>query len=185
MIFEQGMKIIKVYDAKSMRKKLEYVCPICILGIAYIPERCSLAISVSERKLLFRDIDSNKFIERKIITPDTYHSMVYAKSKRILFTAGLSGAIYAWDLEKIFLNEYKKELTAKGENTLKYKLFLVPGFPWFQKGYPIHDMCDIPDLNLLATAGSDALIRLWNIKVYIYIYIYLGSKKSNKCGRER
>ena len=157
------MKVIKTYSGKTLKKLTEYTCYGCILEIEYIHERYVLAISLSDRGLLFLDIHNpgGKNSEKKILTPDSHHCLEYVKSKRTLFSAGLSGAIYGWNLELIFSNDYK-HLFQK-PNAVKYKDLLLSGTPWFQKT-TIMDIIFIEEFNLLATASADKLIRLWDIR---------------------
>jgi len=82
--------------------------------------------------------------------------------KRLLFSAGTDGAVFAWKIEKIFSNEYQEAALAaqahknktksrrdanKGEEKkeLEYKSFTCENTPWFL-GTTASCIVDLPNI---------------------------------------
>jgi len=83
--------------------------------------------------------------------------------KRLLFSAGTDGAVFAWKVEKIFSNEYQEAALAamasknktkgrkdanKGEQDnkeLEYKSFTCENTPWFL-GTTASCIVDLPNI---------------------------------------
>jgi WD40 repeat protein len=91
--------------------------------------------------------------------------LCYVKRKRALFSAGTDGAIFAWNIDKIFSNEFLEVEAAREKEKQKfdYTLYIAEKTPWFI-GSIIHCLIDLPNLNFLATGSDEKLIRLWDLR---------------------
>lgn len=127
LLYAQGQEIIRIYDASKMRqdaKDATITCPSKILAIEYIPDKKAIAVSLSDRSILFYDA-SNKFkiMQKRLNVPSTQKCLAYIKRKSCLFSAGIDGAIFAWDLTKLFSLEQSRHdsYSYNNENTSKDK----------------------------------------------------------------
>jgi len=70
---------------------------------------------------------------RKIYLPSTQKCLCYVKRKRALFSAGTDGAIFAWNIDKIFSNEFVEEEAEREKRKEKfdYTKFITERTPWF------------------------------------------------------
>ena len=119
IIFERKMRVMKIYDAMSMKMNHEIVCDGIIQAIECIPDWNVIAVVLSNLNLVFYDATNtvkpaDKFssvispsfkIMRKLELPATQKCMKYIARKKVLFLAGINGAILALDLDAIFNNE--------------------------------------------------------------------------------
>jgi len=158
---EQSMKIVRVYDPLTLNKKHEYYLGNPITCLEYIEGYDFITVALTNRDLMFIEtynpskIDSRK--EFKIRCPDSTLSMKYVPRHKRLFTGGLTGAIYGWNMNLLDSKNYTiQELT--------YTSFLAEGFPWIEK-YEISVITDIPNFDELLTGYSDGAIRCWSLKV--------------------
>lgn len=85
--------------------------------------------------------------------------------KDVLFSAGTNGAIFAWELNLIFSNEFAEEELKRVEEKadFDYRKYLAYSTPWFE---PENILCivDLPNINFLATGSCDNKIRLWDLR---------------------
>jgi WD40 repeat protein len=103
---------------------------------------------------------------RKIYIPSTQKCHCYIKRKRVLFSAGPDGAIFAWNIDKIFSNEFVEDEAEREKRKEKfdYTKYLAERTPWFV-GQIIQCVIDLPNINFLATGTwEDNLIRLWDLR---------------------
>jgi len=109
LLYAQQQSTIRVYDAAKMQqdsKESKIECPSRILSIEFIPDRKAIAVSLSDRTILFYDASNNfKQLPKRLNVPSTQKCMAYIERKRCLFSAGIDGAIFAWNLEKLFSND--------------------------------------------------------------------------------
>jgi WD40 repeat protein len=95
----------------------------------------------------------------------------------MLFSAGIGGAVYAWNLENLFSSEYQEQQAAlnlkkqKGDTNpaqqklidkKEYILYISYKTPWFTEKF-ISCLCDLKNLNKLASGSDDKVIRLWDL----------------------
>ncbi len=121
------MKVLRVYNAKTMNpesnnknNKDGIVCSSVILAIEFIPDRNSVAVSLSDRTIAFYDFGgSARKFDRKLHVPSTQKCLTYVERRKTLFSAGVDGAIFAWDLSKLFSNEFNEAQIAKREKEQK------------------------------------------------------------------
>jgi WD40 repeat protein len=107
LLYAQGQEIIRVYDACKMKQDATIVCPSKILAIEFIPDKKAVAVSLSDRSILFYDSSNNfKRLQKQLNVPSTQKCLAYIKRKGCLFTAGIDGAIFAWDLAKLFSKDH-------------------------------------------------------------------------------
>lgn len=81
LLYAQGQEIIRIYDASKMKqdaKDATITCPSKILAIEYIPDKKAIAVSLSDRSILFYDA-SNKFkiMQKRLNVPSTQKCLAY------------------------------------------------------------------------------------------------------------
>ena len=127
-LYEENQRNIKLYDGSTLHFLHEIPLPFSILAIEFIPDKNSLCVSLSNRTFMFfeaqnirtklytladytKEAASNKV--RKFNLPSTQKCLCYVQRKRLLFSAGTDGAVFAWKIEKIFSNEYQEAALAQ------------------------------------------------------------------------
>jgi WD40 repeat protein len=156
-VMEQNMRALKIYNTETMRHERTYLVSTGIaLGAEYIQEFHVIVLTSSDKSMLVFQAGTDKLL-RKIMTPDAQHSLVWSHKTQILFTGGMEGKIYGWVMEKI-LNPDKK-----GEE-MNYETVLAKGMPWKDGETVIFNLVELTGMNQIATACSDNLIRVWDIK---------------------
>jgi WD40 repeat protein len=81
-------------------------CPSKILAIEFIPDRKAVAVSLADREILFYDAGNQfKLMAKRLNVPSTQKCLAYIQRKQCLFSAGIDGAIFAWDMNKLFSKE--------------------------------------------------------------------------------
>lgn len=112
LLFEQNQRVIKIYDApKMIQEEATITCSGPILAIEYISDRNAIAISLADLTIRFYDMGSNPYrFMRTLHVPSTQKCLAYVKShktKKILFSGGVQGAIFAWDINALFAQDYQ------------------------------------------------------------------------------
>lgn len=80
-----------------MAKEKDITCPGVILAIEYISDKNSICVSLSDRSLLFYDCSTNQYKYQFCFgMPSTQKCLCYVKRKKLLFSAGTDGAVFAW-----------------------------------------------------------------------------------------
>lgn len=103
VLYEMGMNLVRVYDAGTMQIEKSITCVGEILALEYIEEFHAMAVSLSDRTIIFFDIQNkNNKIVRKLHVPSTQKCLTYIAKKQVLFSAGVDGAIFAWNMNKLF-----------------------------------------------------------------------------------
>jgi len=100
---------------------------------------------------------------------------VKRKNKNILFSGGPDGAIFAWNLDKLFSSDFgenlnsfnsqkkMKEETNRDKEKREYINYIAEKTPWFT-GFMIMCIIDLPNINQLASGGYDKEIKLWDLR---------------------
>jgi WD40 repeat protein len=105
--------------------------------------------------------------------PSTQKCICYVKKKKLLYSASIDGAIYAWKIDKLFLktkadgyydiDDGKKKRKKEVPHEKEYKEFIAERTPWFM-GDMILCLTYLPKINFLATGSIDKIIRLWDLR---------------------
>ena len=88
IMFEQNLKIMRIYDGATMKSTQNITCPHIILAIEFIPDKNSICVSLCDRTLLFFDASNenlNKYKQvnfnfkgiRKFNLPSTQKCLCY------------------------------------------------------------------------------------------------------------
>jgi WD40 repeat protein len=166
ILYEQNMKFVRIYNGVTMRSEIVIPCPGVILAIEYVSDKNAICVSLSDRTFLFFDASSATYKQmRKFNLPSTQKCLCYVKRKRILFSAGTDGAVYAWIIDKIFHNDYMEDLYDKGgeKKELEYRTFTCENTPWFL-GSIATCIVDLPNIEQIATGAYTRKIELWELR---------------------
>jgi len=167
ILYEQNMKVLRIYDGLSMKNELDIHCSGVILALEFAPDKNAICVSLSDRTIIFFDPTTAGYkIVRKLHVPSTQKCLCYVRRKRVLFTAGTDGAIFAWNMDKIFSNEFAEDeiQREKDRREFDYKLYIAEGTPWFV-GDIILCVVDLPNINFLATGDYNKMIKLWDLRI--------------------
>lgn len=55
VLYERGMKILRVYDGLTMKLEADIDCKQVILSVEFIPDKNAICVSLSDRTFLFFD----------------------------------------------------------------------------------------------------------------------------------
>lgn len=66
-----------------------------------IPDKNTLAVSLSDRTIVFFDTQTTNKIIKQFHVPSTQKCLTYIERKKVLFSAGVDGAIFAWNMNMI------------------------------------------------------------------------------------
>lgn len=94
---------MRIYNGLTMKHEIDIACPGVILAIEYVSDKNMICVSLSDRTFLFYNCTSSPLYkcERKFNLPSTQKCLCYVKRKRLLFSAGTDGAVFAWQVDKI------------------------------------------------------------------------------------
>lgn len=168
ILYEENMKIMRIYNGVTLRNEHEITCPGYILAIEYITCKNSICVSLSDRTFLFFDAGSAQYKQqRKFNVASTQRCLCYVDRKRLLFSAGTDGAVFAWIIDKIFQQNENDDLKGEQQNEnkkdLEYRNYITENTPWFLMG---HATCivDLPNIDLIATGSYRKRIELWVLR---------------------
>ena len=149
-IFENASKVFGVYDpdcsiAGSVTLETGTVC-----AVAHIPELSQFAVSCSTMELLFYD-DQYFRLQSKMYLPVTQSCLAWVPRVKLLFSAGITGAIHGWDVQE------KKERMRLGG--------VKPGGVLGEDSHSdmIMDLLYVDSLESLLSASMDKTIRIWDV----------------------
>jgi hypothetical protein len=148
ILYEQNMRRVMIYDGLTMNHEKDIACPGVILAIEFIPDKNSICVSLSDRTFLFYDASSTAYKQiKKFVLPSTQKCLCYVQRKRLLFSVGTDGAVFAWLIDKIFLNDFFDESKNEGgdKEDYKYRHFTTENTPWFLGGFG-SCIVDLPNL---------------------------------------
>jgi WD40 repeat protein len=89
------------------------------------------------------------------------------KRKRLLFSGGTDGCVFAWNIDKICTNQ--NTFDDEGDNAKKeqdqnyYLNFICENTPWFLMGFS-SCLVDLPNIELFATGSFKNRIELWVLR---------------------
>jgi len=161
ILFEQNMRLIRIYHAPTMKWEKDIQCVGVILAIEFCPDKNAIAVSLSDRTIIFFDTANQNFkIVRRMHVPSTQKCLIYVKRKKTLFSAGVDGAIFAWNLDTLFSNEFAEQQLDSQSNEQdkssksmrldkekkEYIRYISERTPWFV-GDIILCMIDLPNIN--------------------------------------
>jgi WD40 repeat protein len=81
----------------------------------------------------------------------------------VLFSAGVDGAIFAWNITKLFHADNAPDLVKDQDIKKEYILFIAEKTPWFV-GDIILCLIYMENINLIASGSFDKKIRLWDLR---------------------
>lgn len=81
ILYEQNMRVVRIYDAKTMKLIKDIPCIGVILAIEYCPNKNAIAVSLSDRTIIFFDTanmtNANNKIDRRMHVPSTQKCLTY------------------------------------------------------------------------------------------------------------
>lgn len=181
LLYAQGQEVIRIYDAPKMKQEDPIVCPSKILAIEFIRDKKAIAVSLSDRSILFYDTSNSfKMLQKRLNVPSTQKCLAYIERKQCLFSAGIDGAIFAWNMNKLFNNEqhradsfnYNNDSTANKEKLAEaqrhkkkteYISYIAEKTPWFICD-TVQCLLDLENINQLASGDHGFKIRLWDLR---------------------
>jgi WD40 repeat protein len=113
LLYEQNMKVVRIYEATTMQNlpRSEIKCPGVVLALEFCTDKNAIAISLSDRTIVFHDIQSKNYKKIKTLhVPSTQKCLSYIERKKTLFSAGVDGAIFAWNVDKLFSSDLAEML---------------------------------------------------------------------------
>ena len=146
---EENSSYLKIYNSQC-----NLMCQLkapggTVLCAEHIPELRQYVMTSSDLSLSFFDDVSNR-MHKSFHSPVSQMCMAWNSKSRTLYSAGISGAIYAWDPEKM---EEKYHLGGPGRDNRIIK-----------DSHRDMVLClkSFPSLETLASASMDRTIRLWD-----------------------
>lgn len=119
-------------------------------------------------------------LQKRLNVPSTQKCLAYIERKGCLFSAGIDGAIFAWNMNKLFSNEQnradsynytndsstnkdKQAEALRHKKKTEYISYIVEKTPWFICD-TIQCLLDLENINQLASGDHGFKIRLWDLR---------------------
>lgn len=72
ILYEQNMRNMRIYNGLTMKNEIDISCPGVILAIEFCPDKNAIAVSLSDRTILFYDAGSTSYkVIRKLHVPSS------------------------------------------------------------------------------------------------------------------
>ena len=121
-----------------------------VLGATHIQEMNQYVISSSDLQLSFYDELSYREV-KSMHTPSSQMCLTWSAGTKSLYTAGVSGVIYAWDAERM---EERHHMGGPGKDGRLCR---------DSHEDMVLDLLEIRSLESLASGSMDKTIRLWDM----------------------
>ncbi|CAG9333906.1 unnamed protein product [Blepharisma stoltei] len=156
-VMEQNLRALKIYNANNLRCEYSLMVKTGIaLASEYIQEFHVIILSSSDKSMLFFHADSHNLL-RRIMVPDSQHTMFWSHEHQTLFSAGMEGAIYGWNVDEILNPDIKSE-------EIPYFDVIAKGMPWKDGDECIFHIVELTAMQQIAAACADKKIRIWDIR---------------------
>lgn len=93
-VIEQNLRALKIYNADNLKYEYSLVVKSGIaLATEYIQEFHVIILTSSDKSMLVFHADNHNLL-RRIMIPDSQHTMIWSHEHQVLFSAGMEGTIY-------------------------------------------------------------------------------------------
>ena len=125
-VIEEHMKYIRFYDGAELHELHELKLAAATIGsVEFVVDHGCFVVTGNDKFIYF--YEQGKFsLQRRFQMPETQTHLSYCHSTDTLYTGGLSGRIYAWDMSKVYSDYFMEQIKYKKET---YKMVLVDDFP--------------------------------------------------------
>jgi hypothetical protein len=143
--FEAMSNTLKLYTSNCQSYRALRIAKGIIVAAAHIPSEHQIVVSTTNLELAFYD-DQSLSLTKRFAIPCSQSCLLWSEGCNTLFSAGISGAIYAWDVASMDKRFQMGGIDADGR--------LRPG----AHRDMVLDLLEIPSLESLASAS---MVRVW------------------------
>lgn len=163
-IFEHGSRELGLYTPRCFPAGTVTLDEGGVLAVAHIAELSQFAIASTKMELLFFD-DQYHRLQARMFLPVTQACLEWAPRVNVLFSAGITGAIHAWDVVG------KKEKMRLGG--------MKPGGFLAEDSHSdmVTDLLYVDSLESLFSASMDRTIRIWDVHTGKFLRVLKGHYK--------